>query len=335
MALGMLRAGPIGMMAACLGFSLPSALLMIAFAYGVSSLGDLGHAAWLKGLKLVAVAVVAQAVWGMARSLCPDRPRATLAVVACLLALAIPAAAGQIGAIVLGAVAGFAVLPRGAINFTESLPAAASGSKPGAICCLAVFFVLLFLLPPLAEVLGYHALQLVASFYGVGSLIFGGGHVMLPLLRAAVVPPGWVSNDAFLAGYGAAQATPGPLSSFAGYLGVIMQPGPNGWVGGVLCVVSIFLPSFLLVAGALPFWDMLRGRAGMQAALRGVNAAVVGLVLAALFATMWLGSVLVPADFGLVLGAFLLLAGWSVPPWLVVVLGAAAASALAAAGVSV
>jgi chromate transporter len=308
---------------------------MIAFAYGVSSLGDLGHAAWLKGLKLVAVAVVAQAIWGMARSLCPDRPRATLAVAACLLALAIPSAAGQIGAIAFGAAVGFAVLPRGTLNIIGRLPVAASGSRTGAICCLALFFGLLFLLPPLAEVLGNHALQLTASFYRVGALIFGGGHVMLPLLQAAVVPPGWTSNDTFLAGYGAAQAIPGPLSSFAGYLGVIMQPGPNGWVGGVLCVVSIFLPSFLLVAGALPFWDMLRGRVGMQAALRGVNAAVVGLVLAALFSTMWLGSVMAPADFGLVLGAFLLLAGWTVPPWLVVILGAAAASALAAAGVPI
>jgi chromate transporter len=244
MALGMVRAGPAGMAAAWLGFTLPSAALMIAFAFGVSSLGDLAHAAWLKGLKLVAVAVVAQAVWGMARNLCPDRPRATLAVAACLLALTIPSAAGQISAIALGAAVGYTILPREPLSFAGKLPIMASGSRMGALCCLALFFGLLFLLPALADVAGNHALNLIAAFYRVGSLIFGGGHVMLPLLRAAVVPPGWISNDTFLAGYGAAQAIPGPLSSFAGYLGVLMQPGPNGWVGGVLCIVSIFLPSF-------------------------------------------------------------------------------------------
>jgi chromate transporter len=321
------------MIAAWIGFTLPSTLLMIAFALGIGAMGDLGHAAWLKGLKLVAVAVVAQAVWGMARTLCPDRPRATLAVASCLIALAEPSAAGQIGAIMMGAVVGFTVLTRGTQPVASTLPRATSTSRRGALWCLGLFIALLVLLPILADACDSTALRMAAAFYQVGALIFGGGHVMLPLLQSAVVAPGWVSTDAFLAGYGAAQAIPGPLSSFAGYLGVIMQPGPSAWAFGLLCVVAIFLPSFLLVAGVLPLWDRLRGRTGMQAALRGVNAAVVGIVLAALFSTMWLGSVMGPAEFGLALAAFLLLASWSVPPWLVVLCGAAAASILGAAGV--
>jgi chromate transporter len=335
MSIGLLRAGPLGMFAAWLGFTLPSAVAMAAFAYGVTALGDVSQAAWLKGLKLVAVAVVAQAVWGMATSLAPDRPRASLAVAATLIALAIPSSLGQVAAIVVGGVVGVAWLPR---------PQDANGRKAAlgvrvpravAIVLLATFFALLALLPPLAQATGNHSVGLVDAFYRAGSLVFGGGHVVLPLLQAAVVPPGWVSNDSFLAGYGAAQAMPGPIFTFAAYLGAAEGPAPNGWLGAVIATVAIFLPSFLLVGGLLPFWETLRHGTGVQAALRGVNAAVVGVLLAALFTPIWTSAVHTPADFGLGLTAFLLLTMWSVPPWLVVVLGAVAAQGLAMMGVPV
>jgi chromate transporter len=334
MALGLLRAGPLGMLAAWIGFTLPSAVGMLAFAYGVESLGGLIDAAWLKGLKLVAVAVVAQAVWGMARNLAPDAARATLAVAAALLVLAVPSAAGQIGAIGLGAFAGMALLPRPAspVEATEYVPLGLTLHPGIGVMALILFVALLVLLGPLAAVSHSQTVRLVEAFYRTGSLVFGGGHVVLPLLQAAVVPPGWVSNDAFLAGYGAAQAMPGPLFTFAAYLGAVMQPSPNGALGGLLAVGSIFLPSFLLIAGMLPFWDALRQRQAVQAALRGVNAAVVGVLLAALYTPVWTAGVHTPAGFGLCLGAFLALTAWAVSPWIVVVAGAGAASALATLG---
>lgn len=325
--LGTLRAGLPGAIAAWIGFTMPSAVAMIAFGYGVVAVGNVAQAAWLHGLKIVAVAVVAQAVWGMARTLCPDRERATMAVGAALLALAVPSAAGQIGAIVLGGAIGWRLLPR-----APAAPAAhlavpiARKLSVGAL----VLFVLLFGLPALAALGANHTIDLVASFYRSGALVFGGGHVVLPLLQQAVVPPGWVSNDAFLAGYGAAQAVPGPLFSFASYLGTVMGPAPNGWVGGLICLVAIYLPSFLLLIGLLPFWDLLRRRSAVRSALQGVNAAVVGLLLAALYTPVWTSAILAPADFGLGVAAFLLLVFWRVPPWLVVLLGAAAASIVAA-----
>jgi chromate transporter len=191
------------------------------------------------------------------------------------------------------------------------------------------FFVLLLGLPALAALVPWHPIALFASFYRSGALVFGGGHVVLPLLQSSVVPPGWVTNDAFLAGYGAAQAVPGPLFTFSAYLGTIMGPQPNGWLGGGICLAAIFLPSFLLLIGALPFWDSLRRRPGVQSALRGVNAAVVGLLLAALYKPVWTSAIFSPADFAIGSVAFLLLAIWAVPPWLVVVLGAAAATVVA------
>jgi chromate transporter len=329
MALGLLRAGPLGMVAAWVGFTLPSAAIMIACAYGLAVLGDPGHAAWLKGLKLVAVAVVAQAVWGMARSLCPDRLRATIGVTATVLVLAVPSSVGQIAAIVLGAACGLA-LPGGIAQAEGHVPLAVRIPRPVALASLALFLVLLVLLAPGAR---NGALALFGAFYRAGALVFGGGHVVLPLLQALVVRPGWIGDSTFLVGYGAAQAVPGPLFTFAGFLGTAMSFGPGGWRGGVLALVAIFLPSFLLVAGALPFWDGLRRRARMQAALRGVNAAVVGLLLAALFTPIWTGSVGTPADFALVAVAFLLLVGWAVAPWLVVLLGAGIGAALGAVGI--
>ena len=323
--LGILRAGLAGGVAAWLGFSLPSAIALIAFAAGVGTIGAMHDAAWLAGLRIVAVAVVAQAVSGMARTLCPDRPRATLAVVSAILALAAPGAPGQIGAIALGAVIGWrafrapATAPAGELGITLSRAFAAPA--------LVAFASLLLGLPFLAG--ESHVLALFAAFYRAGALVFGGGHVVLPLLQAAVVPPGWVDNDAFLAGYGAAHAVPGPLFTFAAYLGAVMRPAPHGWRGGLIALVAIYLPSFLLLIGILPFWDALRRNETVRAALRGVNAAVVGVLLAALYTPVWTSAIAGPRDFALALAAFLALVFWRVPPWLVVFAGALGAAALA------
>lgn len=325
--IGMLRAGFAGGMAAWVGFTMPSALALIAFGYGVGRLGDLSHVAWLHGLKIIAVAVVAQAVWGMARNLCPDRERATIAVAAALLTLAIPSAGGQIGAIVAGGVIGWLFLS--GLNNTTTTPLAIHISRWTAIASLTLFGALLFGLPLLAKATANHTIELISSFYRSGSLVFGGGHVVLPLLQKALLPRGWIDNDAFLAGYGAAQAVPGPLFTFVAYLGTAMKTEPNGWAGGLICLAAIFLPSFLLLIGALPFWDALRHRAGVQSALKGINATVVGILLGALYTPVWTNAIFGAADFGLGVLAFLLLVFWQTPPWLVVILGAAAATALA------
>ena len=335
MSIGLLRAGPLGMLAAWIGFTLPSAVLMLAFAYGVEALGDVSNAAWLKGLKLVAVAVVAQAVWGMAQSLAPDRPRATLAVAAAMIALAVPSAVGQISAIILGAFAGLLLLPKPAArDATDHVPLGVSLHRGIAACAIVVFFVLLLLLPTLAAVMNSQSLRLFGAFYRAGSLVFGGGHVVLPLLQAAVVPSGWVSNDTFLAGYGAAQAVPGPLFTFSAYLGAVMTLPPNGVSGGLLALFAIFAPSFLLVTALIPFWDTLRRREHVQAMLLGVNAAVVGVLLAALYSPVWTAGVHTSAGFGLALVAFLALTLWAVPPWAVVVAGALIAAGLGAFSVA-
>jgi chromate transporter len=325
--IGLLRAGLAGALAAWLGFTAPSALAMMAFGYGVTAFGDLGHAAWLHGLKIVAVAVVAQAVWGMAQSLCPDRPRVTLAIGAAVLTLLLPSAVGQVGVIALGALIGWRWLPGDAGKTANAMHVPLS--RRAGFAAFAIFVVLLILLPLAAGATQVHAIGLIDAFYRSGSLVFGGGHVVLPLLQQEVVPPGWISNDAFLAGYGAAQAVPGPLFTFAAYLGTAMQPSPNGWLGALICLVAIFLPSFLLLFGALPFWNDLRQRADIQSALRGVNAAVVGLLLAALYTPVWTSAIGRPVDFAIAAVAFLLLVFWKVPPWLVVVLGALASAGAA------
>jgi chromate transporter len=332
MAIGLLRGGPLGMLAAWLGFTLPSALAMTAFAYGVGVMGDLSGAGWLRGLKLVAVAVVAQAVWGMARTLAPDRDRASLAVAACLICLAVPSSLGQIGAILLGAGLGTALLPRVATPRVESASVSVHIPRGVAIALLVAFFVLLLGLPWLADASGNPAIRVVDSFYRAGSLVFGGGHVVLPLLQASVVQPGWVDPDMFLAGYGAAQAMPGPLFTFAAFLGAVETSGPNGWIGALVATVSIFASSFLLVGGLMPFWDGLRHRPNVRAALRGVNAAVVGVLLAALFNPIWTGTIHGSADFGFALVAFLLLTVWKLPPWCVVAIGAFVGWDMAAMG---
>ncbi|MFP6741490.1 MAG: chromate efflux transporter [Alphaproteobacteria bacterium] len=317
---GLSRAGLLGALAAWLGFTMPSALALIAFGYGVVAFQDVVNSGVLHGLKVVAVAVVAQAVWGMARNMCPDPKRATMAVLAATAVLAAPTPLVQIGVIVVGGLIGLAILQ--AETPSEHVSLGITVGRPVAVASLALFFIGLIGLPNLATAFPSHTLAVVESFYSSGSLVFGGGHVVLPLLQSEVVPPGWVSNDAFLAGYGATQAVPGPLFTFAAYVGTVMTPGPNGLVGGMIALVAIFVPSFLLVVGALPFWDEIRQIKAMQTALLGVNAAVVGLLLAALYNPVWTSAILVPADFALAIGAFTLLVFWKLPPWLVVILTA-------------
>jgi chromate transporter len=321
-ATGLSRAGYAGALAAWVGFTAPSAIAMVLFAYGLSALGNAAGSGWLHGLKVAAVAVVAVAVLGMMRTLAPDRERATIAVTAAIAMLAVPSALAQVLVIVLGGLAGALLLPAEEPPAGAALPLAVS-RRTGAVL-LALFFVLLIGLPLLAATIPAQGIKLFDAFYRAGSLVFGGGHVVLPLLQAAVVPQGWVSNDAFLAGYGAAQAVPGPLFTFAAYLGAVMSLPPNGWLGALICLVAIFLPSFLLVLGVLPFWEDLRRRSGARAALAGVNAAVVGLLIAALYDPVWTVGITSAADFALAAAAFLLLFVWQTPPWLVVLLSALA-----------
>ncbi|MEN6080072.1 chromate efflux transporter [Chromobacterium piscinae] len=320
MALGMARGGLSGALAAWLGFTLPSALLMLLLALGLSHHAQTIPPGVLHGLKLAAVAVVAQAVWSMARQLCPDRPRLTLMAIACCLALLIAATWLPLAVITLASAAGRLWLAAPAPGVAIADDAPMPSRRRGAIW-LALFFALLAGLPLLAAAWPSYRMALFDAFYRSGALVFGGGHVVLPLLETASVASGWVPRDAFLAGYGAAQALPGPLFAFAAFLGTA---GDGSWQSGALALIAIFLPGFLLLAGALPFWRRLRAAPGAQSALAGVNAAVVGLLLAALYHPAWSSSVRAPADFAAVLLALLALAAWKLPPWLVVGLCAAA-----------
>lgn len=327
-AIGITRGGLLGGLAAWLGFTLPSAIALVLFAYGLRGLGA-ADSGWLHGLKVAAVAVVALAVWGMARSLAPDRARATIAIVCAFCALLWPTGVGQVAIIAAAALVGLWLLPTSASAPPTDRPVLVSRTR--GVSALVVFFGLLIALPIARQITGSQALALFDSFFRVGSLVFGGGHVVLPLLQAEVVPPGWVSSEAFVAGYGAAQAVPGPLFTFAAYLGAVMGPPPTGLAGAAIALVAIFLPSFFMIVGALPFWDTLRGRSSFQSALRGINAAVVGLLLAALYQPVWTSAIHGPADVGLALAAFGLLAFWKAPAWLVVVLAAAAGTLFALA----
>ncbi|MFO0624008.1 MAG: chromate efflux transporter [Polyangiales bacterium] len=321
-ALGMRRAGLAGALLASVCFTLPAAALMIALAFGVARAGDLARAGWLHGLKLAAVAVVAQAVRDMAAKLCPDRARIALCVAAAAALLAWPHARTQLAVLAVGALAGWGLYRDGV-----AVPEAGEADPPrrahlAAVLALLTFATLLVALPVLARVTRARDLALVDSFYRAGSLVFGGGHVVLPLLRAEVVPRGWLSEDQFLAGYGAAQAMPGPLFAFSAYLGASLRP--TSALRGCLGAVAIFLPAWLLVGGAMPFWQRIRRRRAAQAALAGANAAVVGVLLAALYTPVFTEAVRGPRDMLVALLAFALLAGWRAPPWLVVA-GCAAA----------
>jgi chromate transporter len=326
--IGLIRAGYPGALAAWTGFTLPSAIALLLFAYGATSLGGPVGLGLLHGLKLVAVAIVSQAVWGMVRTLCPDRQRATIAVAAALIVLFSTSAGSQIAAILAGAIAGLWLC-------RAPSPASTGGtivvpvSRNVGIASLVSFALLLVGLPLLRGLEWSPGVALFDAFYRSGALVFGGGHVVLPLLRSAFVGPGWVSDDTFLAGYGAAQAIPGPLFTFAAYLGAVAGPSPHGVMGAALGLIGIFLPGMLILIGTLPFWETFRSRGGAQAAMRGINAAVVGILGGALYDPLWTSSVKTTGDFGVVLIGFVLLLAWRAPPLLVVAIGAAAGIALA------
>ena len=326
--LGASRAGIAGAIAAWLGFTLPSALILIAFGYGLDLMGpDTLRAGWLHGLKIAAVAVVTQAVWSMGRQLCPDRTRASFAIAAALLVLCWHSALSQIAAIVAGAIAGWRLLPGAALPSSSLLDFRVSRRIGWSAWIL--FFGLLALLPALARLTNDHAVALFDSFYRAGSLVFGGGHVVLPMLRAEVVPSGWVGEDEFLAGYGVAQAVPGPLFTFAAYLGTVAKGVPTGWSGGLLTLVAIFLPAFFLALAPLPFWGAWRAHPTIRSCLSGINAAVVGILLAALYDPVFTTSVRGPLDFALALAAFGLLFFWRLSPLWVVAFAAAGGELIA------
>ncbi|TBU72641.1 chromate efflux transporter [Phytopseudomonas daroniae] len=321
MAIGLSQAGYRGALAAWVGFTLPSAVLLMLFAQGISGHGDALASGALHGLKIVAAAVVAQAVWGMANTLCPDMPRRLLMVIAACAAFLLPGAWGQLAVILGAGLAGCALLKPVEKAAQDALPIDIS-PQAGALW-LALFVALLLGLPVLAHLLENQILGLLDAFYRTGSLVFGGGHVMLPLLQAEVVANGWVSSDLFLAGYGATQAVPGPLFTFAAFLGSAMQTPLSGWIGGLLCLLAIFAPSFLLLVGVLPFWARLRTRPRVQAAMLGVNAGVVGLLLATLYQPVGTSAILSLWDFVLAVVALIALMACKFPPWLVVLAGAA------------
>lgn len=320
-ALGLHRGGPLSALAAWVGFTLPSAVLLVLFAMGAAAFsGPLGIGV-LHGLKIVAVAIVAQAAWGMARSLCPDKERAGIAVGAVLLAVFVGGATGQLGAILLGGLAGV-WLCRDAGTASGGGALHYPVSRRIGIIALILFFALLIGLPAAVVLMPSQALAVFDAFFRAGALVFGGGHVLLPLLEAGVVAPGWVSPDAFLAGYGAAQAVPGPLFTFAAYLGFVLDPAPNGLIGAALALAAIFLPGFLLLLGVLPFWNGLRARPSIRAPMAGANAAVVGILGAALYDPVWTGAILRAEDFALALVCFVTLMAWKCPPWIVVLIAA-------------
>ncbi|WP_295825232.1 chromate efflux transporter [uncultured Microbacterium sp.] len=327
-AIGLQRAGVFGALAAFLAFTLPSAVLLVAFAGGAAVLGGPVAAGVISGLQVVAVAIVAQAVWGMTRTLTPDAPRAGIAVVGLALALLVPGAPGQLGALAVGVLGGL-VLLRGVAE--PSTPALPSFGVPRAVAvtCLALFVVGLVGLPVLAAATGSGVAALIDAFFRSGALVFGGGHVVLPLLQAGVVETGWVSPEAFLSGYGAAQAVPGPLFTFSAYLGAVSSVGPGGIAGAALALAAIFLPGFLVLTGVLPFWDAVRSKPRVRAAMRGANAAVVGILGAALYAPVFTTAVTGAGSFLLAVVGFVLLTAFRVPAWAVVIVGAVGGVVLA------
>lgn len=328
MALGLGRAGWSGMLAAWLAFTLPSAIALVLFAYGIALYQGDALSGWIHGLKIVAVAIVAQAVWGMAKTLCPDRPRVGLAVAAALITLTFPGSLGQVCAVLLAGLAGWGLLktlptaPANAISYPVT--------RVQGMVALFLFLALLLGLPLLAATTHTTATSLLDGVYRAGALVFGGGHVVLPLLEPALVSEGLVSDTDFLAGYGAAQAVPGPLFTFAAYLGAVAEWPLAGWWGGLVALLTIFLPAVLILLAVLPFWAVIRREPAVQSALAGVNAGVVGLLLAALYDPVWTSAIHTKADFGLALSAFSLLVAGRLPPALVVLLTSAAAALLTA-----
>jgi chromate transporter len=325
--IGLMRAGYLGGLAAWIGFTLPSAVALVLFAYGAHLLVGPVGTGLLHGLMLVAVAIVARAVWGMARTLSPDPRRASIAGIAVLFVLFGASSRYQIAALLFGGIAGrwLCRQPPTASACAWAVPV----SRRAALAALMIFTLLLIGLPLLRGLVTLQSLALFDAFYRSGALVFGGGHVVLPLLRDAFVAPGWVGDDTFLAGYGAAQAIPGPLFSFAAYLGAVVSLSPHGAAGAALGLIGIFLPGILILVGTLPFWNALRSRDDAQAAMRGVNAAVVGILGGALYNPVWISSVKTPGDFAVALIGFILLGMWRAPPLLVVAVGALAGIAMA------
>ncbi|MFD1706104.1 chromate transporter [Siminovitchia sediminis] len=314
--IGVMRAGILGGIVSFLGFTLPSVLALILFALILQGL-EIGEIGWIHGLKIVAVAVVAHAIWGMAEKLAPDLKRKAIVLLTLAVTLLWPTAYTQVGVILLSGLAGYLLYTQHQADDDAKLHFPVS--RKFGTACLVLFFGLLVLLPIIREATSLHWIAMFDSFYRSGSLVFGGGHVVLPLLEREFVPVGWVSEEAFLAGYGAAQAVPGPLFTFAAYLGAVM----NGWGGGLLATVAIFLPAFLLILGTLPFWDSLRRNSKVKGALMGVNAAVVGILISAFYQPIWTSSILAPVDFAFAAILFSMLAFWKLPPWVIVLTGAA------------
>ena len=316
-AIGLSRAGYAGALAAWTGFTLPSAIVLMLFAIGISSYGDIVPLGVLHGLKVAAVAVVAQAVWGMGKNLCTDVARISIMALAACFVLLVPSALAQVSVIAIAAIIGLLWFKPEKVIAHDPLPITVR--RRTGLVWLFLFFLLLIGLPLLTALYPSQTLSMVDTFFRAGSLVFGGGHVVLPLLQAEIVPAGWISNDTFLAGYGATQAVPGPLFTFAAFLGSSMNQAPSGWLGGMICLIAIFAPSFLLVMGALPFWESLRQNLRTRAALSGINAAVVGLLLAALYQPVWTSAIIEAKDFGLALVALIALMFWKFPAWLVVI----------------
>ncbi|MFB5193032.1 chromate transporter [Alicyclobacillus fastidiosus] len=318
-AIGIQRAGLIGGLIAWLGFTLPSAIALMIFAFVLKGL-NIQHAGWLHGLMIVAVAVVAQAVWGMASKLATGRVRGTIAILSAVITLFVPTSYIQVLLILVSGLIGWRFFKTDTPQ--EIQPMHIPISRKTGVGFLTLFFAFLIVFPLLRLGIHNQGLAMFDSFYRAGALVFGGGHVVLPLLQRDVVPTGWMSNAQFLAGYGATQAVPGPLFTFSAYLGFVSKPYPNGIVGGVLALIAIFLPAFLLVAGALPFWNAIRSKPGFQSALAGINASVVGILIAALYNPVWTSAIKTPYDFCLAIIAFALLIIWKLPPWIVVVISA-------------
>lgn len=320
MAIGLNRAGIAGAIVAWIGFTIPSAIILILFGLGVTHLNLNAHQGWLHGLKVVAVSVVAQAVYNMGKNLCPDKERISIAIISSVIVLFFTSAFIQVLVLVLAGIFG-------AYFFKESkelphIPMKSASSKRTGAIFLTIFLVILIFLPILRSVFHNQAINLFDSFYRVGSLVFGGGHVVLPLIQSEVVPTGWISKDLFMAGYGLAQAIPGPLFAFSAYVGAVSNFYPNGWLGGMLCLVAAFLPAFLLIVGILPFWERLRSFPRIRQSMLGINASVVGILLAALYHPVWTSAVFSVKDFALASVGFLLLERWKLSSWIVVLLTA-------------
>lgn len=318
MAIGALQAGYKGAMAAWLGFTLPSAIVLILFALGMTTYSHFISPGVLHGLKIVAVAIVAQAIWGMAKSLCPDIKRITIMMISACVVLSMASVMGQL-IVIIGAGLLGAILFKPDLRDQKNRMMSPISMRAG-IVWLLLFTLLLLFLPIAAALLSSPALSMIDQFYRVGTLVFGGGHVVLPLLQTEVVASGEISETLFLAGYGVTQAVPGPLFTFAAFLGAAMQEELNGWLGGMIALVSIFLPSFFLVFGVLPFWERVQSNRVASGALMSVNAAVVGILLAAFYDPIWTSAILRPQDFSLALVAFMVLVFWKFPPWSVVLL---------------